>query len=130
MAQKSMKFDFPMKNAVESIDESKKEHSMKAAKATNAMGKIQIARALSAKCGHRITDMLQVLDALMVIATAEVKERKQFAIPGIATIRKRYKPGRSAGKIVFRGKEVRMKAKAAHYQIKACATRSFKNNVE
>ena len=120
MAEKPVEFDdLRMKNTSEKIDEGKNENSMKAAKPTDFMSKSNIAKALSAKCKHKKKDMLNVLDALMEMVIAEVKKNGKFALPGIATIKRSYKPGQRVGKIVIRAKQVGVKAKAEQNMIKA-----------
>ena len=117
-------------NALEELDQGNKLHSMKAVKSTKGMSKSHIAAALSAMCGHKMTDMLKVLDALMQIATEEVKNNGKFTIPGVVMIKKRYKPGRSAGKVYVFGQQVDLKAKAGHNVIKAFVIRTLKNKAE
>ena len=130
MAQKSMRLDLTMKNAPQNIDESKEKQSLKTSEAKNDMAKKDIASALSAKCGHEMTDMLTFLDALEVIANEEVMRNGQFAIPGIAMIKKSNKPERSEGKKVLLTKKDNVKANAGHYATKALAKQSLKDNIK
>ena len=101
-----------------------------AVKSTKGISKSHIANAQSAKCGHKQKDMVKVLDALMEIATEEVKTHGKFTIPGIVMVKKRYKPGRSAGKVMLIGKQYDVKAKAGHNVIKAFVINPLKSNVK
>ena len=121
MAQKSMRLDLTMKTAPQNIDESKEKQSLKTSEGKNDMAKEDLARALSAKCGHEMTAMLNFLDALEVIANEEVMRNGKFAIPGIAMIKKGNKPKRSEGKKVLLTKKD---------NVKALAKQSLKDNTK
>lgn len=130
MAPKAVRFDLRMKHTLAKIDMDKKKPSVTAIKSTKGISKSHIAKALSAKCGHKQKDMVKVLDALMEIATEEVKTHGKFTIPGIVMVKKRYKPGRSAGKVMLIGKQYDVKAKAGHNVIKAFVINPLKSNVQ
>ena len=130
MSRKAMRLNLTMKNALQNIDDSKKKQSLKASGSKDDIAKKEIAGALSAKCGHEMTDMLNFLDALEVIANEEVMRNGQFAIPGIAMIKKSNKPERSEGKKVLLTKKDNVKANAGHYATKALAKQSLKDNIK
>merc|ERR1719146_301990 len=103
---------------------------MKAMKAgVKAMPKSAIADALGAACEKKRAEMSKVLDALAELATKEVKGTGKFTIPGVVMIKKRHKPARKAGKRMAFGKEVKVKAKAAHSVVKCFAVKALKECV-
>ena len=124
-----MPVDLTLKTAVQDISESKKEDSWKHGKQTKSMMKQQIASQLSAKCGHKKTDMLNFLTALEVIAAAELKKNRKFVIPGIAMMRVPNKKQHNEGEKTLLRKQDRVKAKTRKHSAKASASKSLKNKV-
>merc|ERR1719262_1973494 len=98
-------------------------------KGVKAMPKSGIADALATACESKRSDMSKVLEALAEVATKEIKGTGKFTIPGVCMIKTRHKPARKAGKRMAFGKEVRVKAKAAHTVVKAFAVKALKSAV-
>merc|ERR1719421_2476279 len=96
-------------------------------KAVKSMPKSGIADVMAAACEKKRSEMSKVLDEL---AEKEVKGTGKFTIPGICMIKKRFKPARKAGKRMAFGKEVKVKAKAAHNVVKAFAVSALKKSVK
>ena len=96
---------------------------------SKVMSKADIANELSSICQHKRNQMIKVLDALAEVVTKEVNSNGKITIPGIVMITKRYKPGRKAGKLKAFGKEVKFKAKAGHYVLRAFPVSPLKYNV-
>merc|ERR1712072_1148706 len=94
---------------------------MKAMKSVKSMPKGGIADALATACDGKKSEMNKLLDALAELATAETKKTGKFVIPGVCMVKTRHKPARKAGKRMAFGKEVKVKAKAAHTVVKAFA---------
>merc|ERR1711990_1394936 len=107
----------------------KKMKAMKAKKGVKSMPKSAIADALATACESKRSDMSKVLEALAELAEKEVKGTGKFTIPGICIIKTRHKPARKAGKRMAFGKEVKVKAKAAHTVVKAFAVSALKKSV-
>merc|ERR1719163_440097 len=103
--------------------------SMKAKKGKAAIPKSAIADALGAACEKKRSEMAKALDALAELAQKETKTTGKFKIPGICMVKTRHKPARKAGKRVAFGKEVRVKAKAAHTVVKCFAVKDLKQCV-
>merc|ERR1719359_2431021 len=103
--------------------------AMKAKKGVKAMPKGAIADALATACEGKRADMGKLLDALADLATKKTKGTGKFTIPGVCVIKKRHKPARKAGKRMAFGKEVRVKAKAAHNVVKCFAVKVLKSVV-
>ena len=57
-----------------------------AVKSTKGISKSHIANAQSAKCGHKMTDMLKVLDALMEIAAEETLHFTRSSLIGVSAL--------------------------------------------
>merc|ERR1719198_324814 len=105
--------------------------AMRRAKAgVKAMPKSAIADAVGAACEQKRSEVSKVLDALAELAGKEVKGTGKFTIPGICMIKKRYNPATKAGKRMAFGKEVKVKAKAAHNVVKAFAVSALKKSVK
>ena len=102
---------------------------MKAMKSVKSMPKGGIADALATATESKKSEMSKILDALAELATAETKKTGKFVIPGICMIKKRHKPARKAGKRMAFGKEVKVKAKAAHSVVKCFAVKALKECV-
>merc|ERR1712046_357622 len=102
---------------------------MKAMKGVKSMPKGAIADALAAACDKKRADMTKALDALAELATKEIKGTGKFTIPNVCMIKTRHKPARKAGKRMAFGKEVKVKAKAAHTVVKAFAVKALKSCV-
>ena len=124
-----MPVDLTLKTAVQDISESKKEDSWKHGKQTKSMMKQQIANQLSAKCGQKKTDMFNFLTALEVIAAAELKRNRKFAIPGIVMMTVPNKKQHVEGEKALLRKQDRVKAKTRKHSAKASASKSLKNKV-
>merc|ERR1711988_668309 len=103
--------------------------SMKAMKGAKSMSKGAICDALAAACEKKRSDMSKALDALAELATKEIKSTGKFKIHGICMIKTRHKPARKAGKRIAFGKEVKVKAKAAHTVVKCFALKDLKSCV-
>merc|ERR1711959_241254 len=102
---------------------------MKAMKGAKSMSKGAIADALAAACEKKRSDMTKALDALAELAEKEIKGTGKFTIPNVCMIKTRHKPARKAGKRMAFGKEVKVKAKAAHTVVKAFAVSALKKSV-
>merc|ERR1719364_199187 len=102
---------------------------MKAMKGAKSMAKGAIADALAAACYKKRSDMTKALDALAELVTKEIKGTGKFTIPNVCMIKTRHKPARKAGKRMAFGKEVKVKAKAAHTVVKAFAVKALKSCV-
>merc|ERR1712072_337792 len=102
---------------------------MGAMKGAKSMSKGAIADALATACEKKRSDMTKALDALAELVEKEVKGTGKFKIPGICMIKTRHKPARKAGKRMAFGKEVKVKAKAAHTVVKAFAVADLKKAV-
>merc|ERR1719359_2504796 len=103
--------------------------AMKGAKGVKSMAKSAIADALGAACEKKRSECSKILDALAELAGKEVKGTGKFTIPGICIIKRKFKPARKAGKRMAFGKEVKVKAKAAHNVVKAFAVSALKQAV-
>merc|ERR1719238_1476394 len=90
----------------------------KAMKGVKSMPKGGIADALATACEAKKSEMGKILDALAELATKEAKKTGKFTIPGVCMVKTRHKPARKAGKRMAFGKEVKVKAKAAHTVVK------------
>merc|ERR1712070_1002044 len=99
-------------------------------KGVKAMPKSAIADALGTACEKKRSEVSKVLEALAELAEKEVKGTGKFTIPGICIIKTRHKPARKAGKRMAFGKEVKVKAKAAHTVVKAVAVSALKKSVK
>merc|ERR1719238_1621827 len=95
-----------------------KRKGMKAMKGVKSMSKGGIADALATACEAKKSEMGKILDALAELATTEAKKTGKFTIPGVCMVKTRHKAARKAGKRMAFGKEVRVKAKAAHTVVK------------
>merc|ERR1711935_294349 len=97
--------------------------AMKAMKAKAVSGKSltgkAIADSLAAKSGLEKKVVAGVVDALVVLATAEVKKAGKFTIPGLVMLKTRIRPARKAGKSMAFGKEIKVKARKAQKIVKA-----------
>merc|ERR1719199_1586192 len=98
-------------------------------KGVKSISKGAIADALGAACEMKRSQAAKVLDALAELAGKEVKGTGKFTIPGVCMIKKKFKPARKAGKRMAFGKEVKVKAKAAHHVVKAFAVSAIKKSV-
>merc|ERR1711896_1717 len=96
---------------------------MKAKKSVKSMSKGGIADALATATEGKKSDMSKVLAALAELATSETKKIGKFVIPGVCMVKTRHKPARKAGKRMAFGKEVKVKAKAAHTVVKCFAVK-------
>merc|ERR1711959_449443 len=94
-----------------------------------AMPKGAIADALATAREAKKADMAKVLEALAELATKEAKSTGKFTIPGVCMVKTRHKPATKAGKRMAFGKEVRVKAKAAHTVVKCFAVKALKQCV-
>merc|ERR1712138_278121 len=99
-------------------------------KGVKAMPKSGIADALGAACEKKRSEVSKALEALAELAGKEVKGTGKFTIPGVCMIKKKFKPARKAGKRMAFGKEVKVKAKAAHHVVKAFAVSALKKSVK
>merc|ERR1719460_3597601 len=102
--------------------------AMRAKKGVKSMPKSGIADALATACEKKRSEMTKVLDALAELAEKETKGTGKFTIPGICMIKTRHKAARKAGKRMAFGKEVKVKAKAAHTVVKAFAVKALKSS--
>merc|ERR1711959_858054 len=102
----------------------------KAMKGVKSMSKGAIADALATACEKKRSDMTKALDALAELVTKEIKGTGKFTIPNLRMIKTRHKPARKAGKRMAFGKEVKVKAKAAHTVVKAFAVSALKKAVK
>merc|ERR1712091_35188 len=98
-------------------------------KGVKSIGKSAIADALATACEHKRSEMAKVLDALAELAAKETKSTGKFTIPGVCMVKTKHKPARKAGKRMAFGKEVKVKAKAAHTVVKAYAVKALKQCV-
>merc|ERR1711903_109503 len=98
-------------------------------KGVKSIGKSAIADALGAACEKKRSEMAKVLDALAELAAKETKSTGKFTIPGVCMVKTKHKPARKAGKRMAFGKEVKVKAKAAHTAVKAYAVKALKQCV-
>merc|ERR1711964_208288 len=103
--------------------------AMKGGKGKSAMSKGAIADALATACEKKRADMTKALDALVEVIHKEVKSTGKFKIPGVCMIKTRHKKARKAGKRMAFGKEVKVKAKAAHTVVKCFAVKDLKSCV-
>ena len=94
-----------------------------------SMPKTYIADALGTKCLRKRKEMLKVLEALAELALEEVTNNGMFTIPGIVTIKKRYKPARKAGKKIFCGKVLNISPKPGYSVVKAFPLFAFKKQL-
>jgi len=117
---------FAAKKAMKAMKAMKKGKAMKSVK---SMPKGGIADALATACEGKKSEMGKLLDALAELATTETKKTGKFVIPGICMIKTRHKPARKAGKRMAFGKEVKVKAKAAHTVVKCFAVKALKECV-
>merc|ERR1719482_2294908 len=101
--------------------------TMKAGK--KAMPKSAVADEMATACETKRSEMSKVLDALAELVTKEVKSTGKFKIPGVCMVKTRHKPARKAGKRMAFGKEVKVKAKAAHTVVKCFAVKALKQCV-
>merc|ERR1719160_1953777 len=99
-------------------------------KGVKAMPKSAIADALGTACDKKRSEVSKGLEALAELAGKEIKSTGKFPIPGVAIIKTRHKPARKAGKRMAFGKEVKVKAKAAHTVVKAVAVSALKQSVK
>merc|ERR1719263_944375 len=102
----------------------------RAMKGVKAMPKSGIADALGTACDKKRSEVSKILEALAEFAGKEIKSTGKFTIPGVAIIKTRHKPARKAGKRMAFGKEVKVKAKAAHTVVKAVAVSALKKSVK
>merc|ERR1711924_365817 len=102
---------------------------MKAMKGVKSMPKGAIADALATACEAKKSEMAKILDALAELAMKEAKGTGKFTIPGVCMVKTRHKPARKAGKRMAFGKEVKVKAKAAHTVVKYFAVKALKQCV-
>merc|ERR1719218_388225 len=98
-------------------------------KGVKSIGKGAIADALATACEKKRSEMAKVLDALAELAAKETKSTGKFTIPGVCMVKTRHKPARKAGKRMAFGKEIKVKAKAAHPVVKAFAVKALKSCV-
>merc|ERR1712070_824162 len=101
----------------------------KAMKGVKSMPKGAIADALATACEAKKSEMAKILDALAELAMKEAKGTGKFTIPGVCMVKTRHKPARKAGKRMAFGKEVKVKAKAAHTVVKCFAVKALKQCV-
>merc|ERR1711985_39016 len=94
-----------------------------------AMSKGAVADAMATACETKKSEMSKVLEALAELVTKEVKSTGKFKIPGVCMVKTRHKPARKAGKRIAFGKEVKVKAKAAHTVVKCFAVKDLKSCV-
>ena len=99
-------------------------------KKKKGMSKCQIAAVLSTMCNHKHSDMETFLDTLAKLAIQELRDKQKFEIPGIVLIKNNYKPERKGGRMKFLGQKFNVKAKAAHYVVKAYPIFPLKRDVE
>ena len=102
---------------------------MKAMKSVKSISKGGIADALATATESKKSEMGKILDALAELATSETKKTGKFVIPGICMVKTRHKAARKAGKRMAFGKEVKVKAKAAHTVVKCFAVKALKECV-
>ena len=69
------------------------------------------------------------LDTLTCVATAELKKRCVFTVPGLFSIKIRTKPPTKAGKRTVLGKTNKVKATPARKIVKAYIARRFKDDI-
>merc|ERR1719386_89298 len=98
-------------------------------KGVQAMPKSAVADAMATACETKRGEMSKVLEALAELVTKEVKSTGKFKIPGVCMVKTRHKPARKAGKRIAFGKEVKVKAKAAHTIVKCFAVKDLKDLV-
>merc|ERR1712225_126489 len=103
--------------------------AMKAMKGVKSMSKGAIADALATACEKKRSEMSQALDALGELAAKEIKKTGKFTIPGVCMVKTRHKKATKAGKRMAFGKEVKVKAKAAHTVVKCFAVKALKQCV-
>merc|ERR1712070_560817 len=94
-----------------------------------SMPKGGIADALATACEGTKSEMSKILDALAELAMKEAKSTGKFTIPGVCMVKTKHKPARKAGKRMAFGKEVKVKAKAAHTVVKCFAVKALKECV-
>ena len=121
MVKTSMTAKLEMSSMLTGFDEDKKK---------KGMSKCQIAAVLSTMCNHKQSDMETFLDTLAKLAIQELRDKQKFEIPGIVLIKNNYKPERKGGRIKFLGQKFNVKAKAAHYVVKAYPIFPLKRDVE
>merc|ERR1712110_1017403 len=97
--------------------------------AARAMSKGGIADAIAAACEVKKPVASQMLDALVEVATAEVKKTGVFSIPGLGRLKTRMKPAQKAGKKEIFGKMVMVKAKPAKKIVKAFPAAALKASI-
>merc|ERR1712110_998626 len=94
-----------------------------------AMGKGALIGAIAEEHGLKRSQVSQVYDSLVGIATKEVKKTGVFALPGLCRIKTRTKPATKAGVRNVFGKEVRVKARPARTIVKAYPVSALKKQI-
>merc|ERR1712066_188525 len=102
---------------------------MKGMKAAAKGAKKAIAEQIATACELKKTQCAKMLDSLVAIATAEVKETGVFSLPGVLRLKTRTKPATKAGKREIFGKVVMVKAKPAKKIVKAFPAKSIKDSL-
>merc|ERR1712194_528196 len=113
--------------AKKTLNQAMAKKAMKAGK--KPMPKSAVADAMATACETKRSEMSKVLEALAELVTKEVKSTGKFKIPGVCMVKSRHKPARKAGKRMAFGKEVKVKAKAAHTVVKCFAVKDLKDLV-
>merc|ERR1712031_112019 len=104
--------------------------AMKAMKAgAKAMAKGIYLQAIAEEHGLKRSQVSQVYDSLVGIATKEVKKTGVFALPGLCRIKTRTKPATKAGVRNVFVKEVRVKARPARTIVKAYPVSALKKQI-
>jgi nucleoid DNA-binding protein len=107
--------------------------AMKAMKTMKAAGKVMtkgaLAEALASEHGLKKSQCVAIVDSLAAIATKEVKNTGKFVIPNVCMIKTRVKPATKAGKKMFFGKEMVVKAKPATTVVKAFPVAVLKRSI-
>merc|ERR1712196_126190 len=103
--------------------------AMKAMKAMNAMKKGALLNAIATANEIKTKEVSHFLDALVGIATKEVKKAGVFTIHGLCRIKTRFKPATKACVKEFFGEKRKVKAKPARTIVKAFPVAALKQQI-